>query len=95
MTVEDKRDAYAKLENALDDILKEYGYVDDDEIVAGWILVVNKVKFDEPESEDAPHQDVTSSFCYFNRDGQQPALTRGIVEEFLDYYRGIRKTEDD
>ena len=80
--------AYAKLEDAVKEISEVFEFSREGEVLAGWVLAVNGVKF-ETDHDCEWHDDlsVDSVYGYFVRRGQQHALTRGIIESTLDRLR--------
>jgi hypothetical protein len=80
--------AYENMEAAVKQITEAFDFVKDSEVLAGWVLMVNGVKFEtDCENEYHDEQSVDSVYSYFIRRGQQHALTRGIIESTLDRLR--------
>lgn len=80
--------AYESMEAAVKEIADAFDFEQAGEVLAGWVLMVNGVKFEtDCGAEWHDDQSVDSVYSYFVRRGQQHALTRGIVESTLDRLR--------
>lgn len=90
-----KADAYEKAEEAISALLESFGSFDNGEMLTGWTLIISgsrfsSTKFEEDNVEpDDDEMNSTAHYCFHTRRGQDPTMTRGMVEEFLDKYRSI------
>jgi len=86
--------AFEAVEAAIDALIAGFKEHDDNEFITGWTLVVSSTVTNpiDPE-EDRITLDVidpTSHYAYYTRRGQDPTLTRGMVEQLRDKLMGIR-----
>lgn len=91
--------AYAKLDDAIDAMVAAFDGGEDDDgdpwmantILVGYVLIVGGARFQQPTDScydpDDDEQDMVSVSRGFTKRGQQPLLTRGILEAHLDRYR--------
>lgn len=68
------------------------GTFPDGEVMVGYTLIVCGTRYASPDLdegcyEDGEEDDMVSLYAGFVRLGQQPALTRGMVESYLDNFR--------
>lgn len=90
----EKAAAYEKVEEAINDLLESFGTFEEGEFLTGWTIVVSGVRMvtESDYDEDGPDEtddenNVISRYTYFRRRGQDPTMTRGMVEELLDMIR--------
>ena len=88
---EAKAKAYEKAEAAIADLLEAFDSFDEGEMLTGWTIIIAGSRFsgenDDDYQETDDELDVTAHYCYHTRRGQDPTMTRGMVEEFLDKFR--------
>ena len=86
-----KSEAYEKAEQAISALIDAFDSFDEGEMLTGWTIIVSGSRF---SGEDAPNYeptddelDVTAHYCYHTKRGQDPTMTRGMIEAFLDKFR--------
>ena len=86
-----RRAAQKQLEEAIEALTKVDETFPDGEVLVGYTLIVCGTRYTSPELdedyEDAEEDDMVSLYAGFVRPGQHPALTRGMVESYLDRFR--------
>lgn len=91
-TREEKQAAQDQLQKAVENILAVYGSFDDGEVIAGWTLIISGVRFqtkdDETYDEGDSEMETLARHTYFYQDGQNPTLTRGMIERCRDVMMG-------
>lgn len=87
--------AYEMLSEAIENAMVVFDRVDSGGFVVGWVLIVNSVRSltdSDKENDDRyivdDEYDVASEYDFWTKRGQNPALTRGIAEDFIDEIRG-------
>lgn len=94
---EEQAKAYDQLDAAIQNAMNVFDREGSGGFIVGWALVVNSVRspndderneIDRFEVDD--EMDVVSEYDYWTKRGQNPALTRGIIHEFLDEITGGR-----
>lgn len=85
--------AHEALEGAVHQMLAAYGAFDEGQMVVGYVLVVGGARLmnadldDGFDADDGDEDELVSSMRAFARRGQQPIVTRGLVENYLDRWR--------
>lgn len=94
-TAEEKRRAQEFLQEAIENIVDVYDCHSEGEVLAGWFLTVNGMRFqtqdDETYEEDDSELEALANYSFFYQDGQNPALSRGIIERTRDELIGYCK----
>lgn len=94
--------AYEKAEDAISELLEVFNTFHQGEFLTGWTIIVSGVRMlsdeekaeivnserdDEEDHHPGDDQDMIARYTYFRRRGQDPTLTRGMAEEFMDMIR--------
>lgn len=79
--------AYEQLEVALDNIEAVFHSATEGEFINGWVLVMCGSTFCDDDGPDEDEQEMRSNFRAYAKRAQLPALTRGILECYLDRFR--------
>lgn len=85
--------AQDKMNEAVTEIIEAYNTFNEGEIEVGWTLVVCGVRFasrdlDNEISDDFDdEQEMVSRYSHYVKRGQQPVITRGMMESCMDRYR--------
>lgn len=88
-----QRIAQDKMNEAVEQIIAAYDTFNEGEIEVGWTLVVCGVRFasrelDNDLSDDFDdEQEMVSRYSHYVKRGQQPVITRGMMESCMDRYR--------
>lgn len=98
MTLTDEQaKAYDQLHDSIQNAMNVFNRSDSGGFIVGWCLIVNSVRSPNDEErndierfEVDDEMDVVSEYDYWTKRGQNPALTRGIIHEFLDEIQGGR-----
>lgn len=86
---EDKKEAYKKLEEAVEAMRKAYGHNDD--ILTGYLLLTSSIEFvSEEDSPDNDELDLRSQNGWYSKRGQDPTLSYGILCEAVRHYNEIQ-----
>jgi hypothetical protein len=86
---QEKIDAYAALDKAIEQLRVAHGYTDD--MLTGYVLLTSSVKFQEPCDDPACDDiDLDMSNGWFTKRGQDPTLSYGIVNEALRHYNSAQ-----
>lgn len=95
-------EAYDKAEEAIEKLLEVFKTFHQGEFMTGWTIVVSGVRMlnDEEKNETnnehlediedhipTDDQNMVARYTCFRRRGQDPTMTRGMAEEFLDMIR--------
>lgn len=87
----DYKQAVTDLEAAIMKACQVAESLDEGEFVSGWVVIVNGVRYMNPEQdedfEEGDEDRMVALSTPFTPLGQNPSLTRGIVEGFLDRCR--------
>lgn len=87
-TREERQKAQDQLQKAVENILEVYGTFDEGEVIAGWTLIIAGTRFQTKEDdtyEDGDSElETMARYTSFYQDGQNPCLTRGMVERLRD-----------
>jgi hypothetical protein len=84
--------AYEQLETALRHMAETCGGVADTEFITGWVVSITGVAMTERgEDPDGDEQAVSARTWRYSKRGQDPLLTRGIVEAYRDALTGIEE----
>lgn len=87
MTYNDKQvKALANMEEAIADLNIAFDNFAENEVTTGWVLVISGYGMAEPDPEGDP-MEMKAVYAFHSRRGQDPTMTRGIVEEFRDIIR--------
>lgn len=95
-----KIDAYAQLDAAIDNLREVYQTEDQDgdhdpDVLKGWVLLTGTVKFRDPDSDDpmADDVDLTSRVGWYEKRGQDPVYSYGIVHDAIRHYNELQASE--
>lgn len=87
----EKAAAYEQMEAAIEALNKAFNSFSDGTMPTGWLFIETGIRFATNEDDyDESHDDeldATSVYIYHSKRGQDPTLSRGMVEAFLDKFR--------
>ena len=88
----EQKAAYRKLEETIEELVVSYNSFDQGEIPVGFVLILCGVRSMSQEHdddyEDGDEEELVSRFAAFPKIGQMPVITRGILESYMDRWRG-------
>ena len=91
-TREERQAAQDQLQKAVENILSVYETFDEGEVIAGWTLIISGMRFqtkeDETYAEGDSELETLARHAFFYQDGQNPTLTRGMIERCRDMMMG-------
>lgn len=93
---QEKIDAMAKLDAAIEDCIKAFDSLDGSALLTGYTVIICATRFLDKDLDEECYEETdddieqVSNYAAFTKRGQPPVITRGMVEGYLDRWRNVQ-----